>query len=236
MQAPARTESSQDVALNVAGVDMLADPAGALFHEGAGMLIVADLHLEKGSAFAQRARMLPPFDTRETLARLDRLIRRYAPRAVACLGDSFHDGQAALRLNDTDRAEIGRLTGSVGDWIWVEGNHDPAPPVELGGRTVAELALGPLVLRHIPTEGGAPGELAGHLHPVARVRVRGRAMRRRCFATNGDHAVLPAFGAYAGGLNVCDAAFARVFGGRPDAWIMGESRVWPVTAGKLCGD
>ncbi len=222
--------------LRVSNVSLIADPAGVLWHERERMLIVADLHLEKGSAFAQAARMLPPFDTRDTLARLERLIARYKPAAVACLGDSFHDGQAAQRLDPGDRDMIARLTASVGDWIWVEGNHDPAPPVELGGRTIHELTLGGLTLRHIPTEGPGEGELAGHLHPVAKIRAKGRAVRRRCFAGDGQRAILPAFGAYAGGLNVCDAAFRRCFARGPDAWILGRDRVWPVSHQKLWGD
>jgi len=219
--------------LSIAGEALRADASGALWHESERALIVADLHLEKGSSYAQRAQMLPPYDTRATLKRLADLVERYAPRSVIALGDSFHDGQAAQRLSPEDRESIARLTRSVGHWIWVEGNHDPLPPVELGGETAPELRLGALTLRHLPTEGHAPGELAGHLHPCARVSVRGRRLRRRCLASDGVRAVLPAFGAYAGGLDVTDAAFARVFGGTPDVWILGRDQVWPVRAGKL---
>lgn len=222
--------------LRIANTPLIADPAGVLWHERERVLVAADLHLEKGSAFAQAARMLPPFDTRDTLARLERLIARYRPAAVACLGDSFHDSQAAQRLHPADKDKIARLTAAVGDWIWVEGNHDPAPPVELGGRALHQLTLGALTLRHIPAESFCEGELAGHLHPVARIRAKGRSLRRRCFASDGSRAILPAFGAYAGGLNVCDAAFRRCFDRRPDAWILGRDRVWPVSHRKLCED
>jgi len=222
--------------LPLAGEPCLALREGALLVEREGVLVVADLHLEKGSAYARRFALLPPYDTRETLSRLAALVAATRPRAVACLGDSFHDGQAAMRLDAADRAEIARLTRSVGDWIWIEGNHDPAPPAWLGGRAAPELQVGALTLRHIPTEGPAPGELAGHLHPVARVRARGRAIRRRCFASDGQRAILPAFGAYAGGLNVRDAAFRRCFGAVPDAWMLGRDRVWPIGASAALPD
>ena len=67
------------------------DPAGALVWPGAGLLAVADLHLEKGSSFARRGMLLPPWDTVATLDRLVLLLRRWQPRIVVALGDSFHD-------------------------------------------------------------------------------------------------------------------------------------------------
>ena len=75
----------------------------------------------------------------------------------------------------------------------------------------------PIAFRHEPT--GAAGEIAGHLHPKARVATRGRSMERRCFASDGERAVMPAFGAYTGGLSIRDAAFAKIFG-TPASWRM----------------
>ena len=215
----------------VAGVALIADCAGALYWPEQGALLVADLHLEKGSSFAARGVLLPPYDTAAALARLARLIAAYAPRVVIALGDSFHDGAGPARLGDGDRAALGALQRGR-DWIWITGNHDPQPADGIGGCFGGALALGPLVFRHQPT--GAAGEVAGHLHPVARVNGRGRTVSRRCFAGAGARLVMPAFGAYAGGLNVRDRAFADVFGSLAfTAHMLGEGRLYAI-AGARC--
>lgn len=215
-------------ALSAAGVPFVADPAGALYAEAAGALIVADLHLEKGSSLARRGQFLPPYDTATTLRRLALLIERYAPKVVIALGDSFHDRAGPARLCAADRETLTILQRRR-DWLWLSGNHDPEPPAGCGGDWAAETRLGPLTLRHEPSPGAAPGELAGHLHPVARITVRGRGVRRRCFAADGARIVLPAFGAYAGGLNVTDVAFGGLFApGALTAWMLGETAVYAV--------
>ncbi|WP_204269528.1 hypothetical protein, partial [Citrobacter freundii] len=71
------------------------------------------------------------------------------------------------------------------DWIWITGNHDPEHPADLPGETYAELAFGALVFRHEPSKIASRGEIAGHLHPAAKVVRRGQAVQRRCFVT--DH-------------------------------------------------
>jgi DNA ligase-associated metallophosphoesterase len=224
----ASSDDAPEPTLSVAGVALVADPAGALYEPSAGALLVADLHLEKGSSFARRGQFLPPYDTAATLARLASLVEAYRPRAVIALGDSFHDRGGAARLAPADRATLAALQHKR-DWIWIAGNHDPEPPTGCGGEAVTEMRLGPLTLRHEPTPGDAPGELAGHLHPVAKLAGRGRGLRRRCFATDGARIVLPAFGAYAGGLNVRDAAFAGLFSpGALTAWMLGNSGVFAI--------
>ena len=194
--------------LVVAGVTLVADLSGALFWEEQGLLVVSDLHLEKGSSFATRGVLLPPYDTVATLGRLAAVIARHDPRMVIALGDSFHDRDAHDRLSATDREALSALQARR-DWIWISGNHDPALPSDLGGVVAEEVAIGPIAFRHEPS--GASGEIAGHLHPKARVSTRGRSMERRCFACDGERAVMPAFGAYAGGLSIRDAAFAKIF-------------------------
>jgi hypothetical protein len=218
-----------DATLAIAGAEFAADPAGVIYWPDHGLLAVADLHLEKGSSFAARGVLLPPYDTAATLARLAALIAHYAPRVVVALGDSFHDGRGPARLADTDRATLKGLQRGR-DWIWIAGNHDPEPAEGIGGRFLANFALGALTFRHEPVE-NASGEIAGHLHPVARVARRGRAVSRRCFACDGERLVMPAFGAYAGGLNVRDRAFARVFRTLAfTAHMLGERRVYAVAA------
>ena len=223
-------------AVTVAGVTLIADPAGALYWPDEGLLIVADLHLEKGSAFAKRGVLLPPYDTATTLARLGRLVERRAPRLVIALGDSFHDDDGPLRMSATDRAALKTL--QLGrDWLWIAGNHDPDLPADVGGRFAGILALGPLTLRHEPSATVSDGEIAGHLHPVARVAQRGRAVSRRCFAVDGRRLVMPAFGAYAGGLNVRDRVIVGLFGTLAfTAHMLGAQQLYAVAAERCLPD
>lgn len=233
-----RTTTDGEAELAVAGAFLAVDPLGALWWPAERLLVVADLHLEKGSFFASRRRGLPPpYDTRETLRRLAELVARRRPRAVLALGDSFHDAKARQRLDDGDAATLADLaTGR--DWIWLAGNHDRDRPASLAGEWHdGSLAIGPLTFRHEPKAGPAAGEIAGHLHPVAKVRVAGRGVRRRCVAADGLRAVVPAFGAYAGGLNVCDAAFAPLFAAAAvSALMLGNDRVYRVARDRLLPD
>ena len=229
-------QSSADVGnaristVSIAGVTMHADLTGALFWEEQRLLVVSDLHLEKGSSFATRGVLLPPYDTAATLSRLTSVITRHNPRMVIALGDSFHDRTAHARLATPDRNAITALQAGR-DWIWISGNHDPALPSDLGGMVATEVAIGRIEFRHEPT--GRIGEIAGHLHPKARVPTRGRTMERRCFASDGERAVMPAFGAYAGGLSIRDAAFAKLFG-TPGfmAHVLGDTRVHAIAASR----
>ena len=224
-----------DGELTVAGVTLAADCAGALYWPEEGLLAVADLHLEKGSSFAKRGVLLPPYDTAATLAALARLVVRYAPRTVVTLGDSFHDGEGPDRILDGDRAALTALQRGR-DWIWIAGNHDPDPVRNLGGISARTLAIGALTFRHEPTAGAPEGEIAGHLHPLARVATRGRTVSRRCFAADATRVVMPAFGAYTGGLNVRDRAFAAVFETlKFTAHVLGEDRIYKFTAARCLG-
>jgi DNA ligase-associated metallophosphoesterase len=215
-------------------VTFVADCAGALYWPEEGLLAVADLHLEKGSSFAARGVLLPPYDTAATLARIAHLVAKYAPRTVIALGDSFHDGHGPARIATADRAALVALQRGR-DWIWIAGNHDPGPSDGIGGSFGAMLAIGALTFRHEPT--GADGEIAGHLHPVARVSGRGRSVSRRCFASDGRRLVMPAFGAYAGGLNVRHPAFADVFGTLAfTAHMLGDGRIYALAAERCLPD
>jgi DNA ligase-associated metallophosphoesterase len=225
-----------DHILTVAGVTLIADCAGALYWPDERLLVVADLHLEKGSAFAARGVLLPPYDTATTLARLAALIERYAPRLVVALGDSFHDGGGPARMADINRAALKALQRGR-DWLWIAGNHDPDPSVGIGGRFADVLALGPLTFRHEPSPSRSDGEIAGHLHPQARIAQRGRAVSRRCFAGDSSRLVMPAFGAYAGGLNVRDRAIVSLFGALSfTAHMLGSRRLYAVPAARCLSD
>jgi DNA ligase-associated metallophosphoesterase len=221
--------------LSVNGAEVLMRASGAVWLESRRALVVADLHFEKGSSYAAKGQMLPPYDTRETLARLEAEVAAADPSLLIFLGDSFHDGKAETRLDADDARRIAALaTGRT--LLWVVGNHDADGPKALPGEIIDELTIETLTLRHEPQPGSQPGELAGHLHPAARVMGRGRTVRRRCFVSDGLRLVLPAFGAYAGGLNVRDKAFAGLFAARPLAGALGPSRVHPIGWRSLAPD
>jgi DNA ligase-associated metallophosphoesterase len=233
--------------ITVAGISLVADLAGALYWPDEGALIISDLHLEKGSAFAVRGVLMPPYDTAATLEALACVIARYAVRMVIALGDNFHDGGGPARLAATDRAQLLALQRGR-DWLWIAGNHDPDPGEGIGGVFARALALGPLSFRHEPTEGGRAGsrdegygesfgEISGHLHPAARIHQRGRTQTRKCFATDGERLVMPAFGAFTGGLNIRNAAFLKVFGALGfNAHLIGQRRLYSFAAARCLAD
>lgn len=218
---------------DVAGEPALFDYRGALVLPRHRLLVVSDLHLEKGSSFARRGVMMPPYDSAVTLSLLADVIDDHRPEIVISLGDSFHDGGGSARMPQPFRDRlVGLMRGR--DWFWVAGNHDPEPPRGLPGDTVRELALGALTFRHEPSRGPVDGEVAGHLHPGARIVRRGRSVRRRCFATDGLRLIMPSFGVFTGMLNVRDRAVWPLFeASRFRAFMMGTGRVYPIAGAML---
>ena len=210
--------------IHLAGERLMLDPAGALIWPATGMLIVADLHLEKGSSYARRGSLLPPWDTKVTLDRLALLLRRWKPRTVVALGDLFHDAAGSGRLPRDEVARLTAITATV-QFIWVQGNHDPSPPDGVGGEWLESLATGPLTFRHEALT-RATGEISGHYHPKATIPARAGHVTRACFVTDARRVLLPAFGAYTGGLDVRDPAIVRLFphGGR--AFLLGNDRLF----------
>ncbi len=194
--------------------------AHALFWPREQALLVADLHLEKASFFARHGQMLPPYDSRETLARLAAAIRETGARRVYTLGDNFHDGDGPSRLEPHAAGMLDALTRAV-DWVWITGNHDqhgshrpggsaPRPP-RLGGTLVEELEIGAMILRHQALGGETRPEISGHYHPRVQLRVRDRHIRRPCAVVGRGDAgrgrmILPAFGALTGGMDAADPA------------------------------
>jgi hypothetical protein len=225
-----------DQPITISGRAFRADYSGALYWPAENALIVADLHLEKGSAYASRGVMLPPYDTKETLAKLAEVLDRFDARTVIALGDSLHDCSGAARMNEEDRETL-RIIQEDREWIWVAGNHDPVVPGELGGYIRSELRVAGLSLRHMPRQGRVVHEIAGHLHPAAKVSIHGSSIRRPCFVSNGLRLVLPAFGTYTGGLNVLDEAFEPLFGNDGmSVWMLGQEGLYPVASRLLRED
>ena len=212
------------------------DLSGTVLEPATQTLIVADLHFEKASSIARTGQLLPPYDTRSTLRKLESVIAQFQPRRLIALGDSFHDLGAHGRMHADDFAHLLSLVHALDEWVWIAGNHDPEPPEGLGGVCVPKIVLRGLTLCHEPSENAVEGELAGHLHPCAKVRVRHRTFRRRCFAGDATRLILPAFGALTGGLNVCDEAFTRVFGRTPEVYLMGDKKLFSISPDKLRAD
>lgn len=226
---------SQTAEIGIHGVAALCDPLGGLFLVQHGMLIVSDLHLEKGAAFARRGQLHPPYDTLATLRLLQILIDRYAPKTVISLGDNFHDRKGSTLLPPLLRQSIHDMAKGR-EWLWVNGNHDPDGAVGLPGSSVDELHYSGLVFRHEPKAGQVSGEIAGHLHPAAVVRRREKSVRRACFATDGSRLVMPAFGVTTGGLDLRHAAMHGLFDKtKLVAHMLGRDRIYSVRFGNLIG-
>jgi uncharacterized protein len=217
--------------VHLAGERLMLDPAGALFWPATRLLAVSDLHLEKGSSYARQGQLLPPWDTHSTLDRLTLLLRRYQPRLVLALGDSFHDADGSTRLPSSELARLDAMT-EAHRFIWIRGNHDPAPPHGVGGEWVEAFATATLIFRHQATP-GAQSEISGHHHPKATVPARGSAVSRPCFVADAHRLIMPAFGTYTGGLDVRDPAIARLFprGGR--VFLLGKERLFSFALGTL---
>ena len=200
----------------LSGEKLVATPEGALWLPDHALIVVSDLHLGKANRIARReGRLTPPYEVMETLTRLADVLEAYRPRTVICLGDSFDDDLAVAEISEEERAAIASLMAGR-RWIWIAGNHDPAP-TELGGAHLAEHAVGALTFRHIAKQ-GAVGEVSGHYHPKARLRGR-----RPCFLADDSRVILPAFGVYTGGLTIADPLFDDLFAANALALMTGRT-------------
>lgn len=213
--------------LHMAGERLMLCPSGVALWPATRTLIVADLHFEKGSAMAVRGSPVPPYDTRETLQRLAFALRRHTPRRVIVLGDALHDDRALARMAPADLAALKRLLSPL-EVIWIAGNHDPSPQPELPGICIPEWHEGRLHFRHIG--GTAPlarheAELSGHYHPKATLPTRIGGITRACFLATNQRLILPAFGAFTGGLDVQDPAMTALTRGAQRVFLLGRDRL-----------
>lgn len=219
----------------LSGTDVVLDSRGVAWMGEFRLLVVSDLHLEKGSSHARRGSLLPPYDSHLTLNRLDRIVSDYDPAVVVSLGDSFHDSLGASRLDDTCQELLLKMMAGR-DWIWIAGNHDPDLPENLPGHRIAELAFGDIVLRHEPLRRCGSGEISGHLHPSARILRRNHIVKRPCFVTDGMRLIMPAFGAYTGTLDLASDAFADLFEWpQVIAFMLGAEDIYPIRSSHVCG-
>ena len=217
--------------IHLGGERLMLDPMGALFWPAQRLLAVSDLHLEKGSSFARQGMLLPPWDTHNTLDKLTLLLRRWSPEIVVALGDSFHDAAGSARLPASEQLRLNAMARAH-RFIWVQGNHDPTPPDGLGGEWVETHEAGSVVFRHEAIASAGPGEIVGHHHPKATIPARTGPVSRPCFVFDGRRLMMPAFGAYTGGLDVRDPAIHRLFprGGR--VFLLGKDRLFSFEIGR----
>ncbi|MGB0682098.1 MAG: ligase-associated DNA damage response endonuclease PdeM [Magnetovibrionaceae bacterium] len=216
------------------GASLEADPSGALIWPAADTLVVADLHFEKATALARAGHLLPPLDSRATLDNLGAVLKRFPAARVICLGDSFHDPGGPGRLSREDRATLAKLMKGR-DWIWITGNHDPIQQEALTAEAQTELTDGPLTFRHEAKAGAGPGEVSGHYHPKASLKQRGRRLKGRCFLLDDNRLILPAFGAYTGGLDVTDPAMSGLIGEEARVLLIGRRAVHEIAYARIEG-
>ncbi|MDG6078869.1 ligase-associated DNA damage response endonuclease PdeM [Erythrobacter litoralis] len=219
------------VPLSFADQEWLLTEGRALYWPREQALLVADLHLEKGSFFARHGQMVPPYDSRETLERVALAIRETGARRVITLGDNFHDSDGSTRLEPHACGMLEALTKAV-DWVWITGNHDPEMEARCGGTLVEEIELDGLILRHRAEKGETRPELSGHYHPRLQLTIHRRHIRRPCAVisandTGGGRMILPAFGAYTGGMNAADPAILKALqpADRIDAVVPAKGRL-----------
>jgi len=219
------------VPLSFAGHDFLASPEGALHWPAQAALLVADLHLEKASWFARLGQFLPPYDSQATLQALEGEIERTGARRLYCLGDSFHDRFGCDRLPLAARDLLNSLTSRV-DWIWIVGNHDAGFIDHCGGRIEEECEVGGVILRHEADQDDPRPEMSGHFHPKLRLSLRGRSVSRRCFVASATKLILPAYGAFTGGLDAGHPEILKKVGPGASALVPSSDRLlrFPIAA------
>lgn len=192
-------------------------PSGALYWPAQALLCVSDLHFGKSQRLARRGgALLPPYETRATLQKLDTDLAATRARRVICLGDSFDDLTAAEELDEADHLHLVRLMAGR-DWTWVEGNHDPGP-LSIGGSHRAEVQISALTFRHITDPGGTL-EISGHYHPKARLA----GQSRPCFLADAARILMPAYGTYTGGLYSDHPALTALMAPDARAVLTGKS-------------
>jgi DNA ligase-associated metallophosphoesterase len=209
---------------------LIADISGALFWPEKQTVIFSDLHLEKGSWFAKQNVFLPPYDTLDTLNRVEKVVNYFKPSRVISLGDSFHDDTWKERISKEQIAKILNLTNNY-EWFWIQGNHDPCGVPSLGGINLSDYLDPPLTFRHEAKRETTDGEVSGHFHPKAKIKLNRKSFSDRCFISDEKRVILPAFGSFTGGLNVMDKAISSFFRDDFKVFLLGSKvRQFPKTA------
>jgi len=202
-----------DVTLAGTRVRLLADKA--LYWPGEQMLLVADAHFGKAAAYRALGQPVPHGTTAANVERLDALLAANPASHLVFLGDFLHARSSLTRALHAALLEWRARHSAIRCTI-IRGNHDKRagdPPAELEIDVVEEpFAIGPFALCHAPRDDRSQYVLAGHIHPVYRLRGTGRqTLRLPCFVATDRCAILPSFGAFTGGYEVGIEFGSRVF-------------------------
>lgn len=194
---------------------LILDSNGVLYWPKHDLIIFSDLHLEKGSFLSQFANPLPRFDSSETIKRMLYVCELYRPQSVICLGDSFHDGNALNRMEETDLHKLNQLIVDIPNWHWVLGNHDPDIPQVVKGERSKTVHINNLLFVHEPENIQAlesiDGQIIGHYHPKSSYKIANRKVSGKSFVCADSILLMPAFGKYTGGLDIKDSAFDHLY-------------------------
>lgn len=210
------------------GLPCILDARSVLFLPSYDALVFSDLHFEKASFLAQFANPIPQLDTITTLQRMQAIITDYQPAKVICLGDSLHDAGALNRMSSEVLKQLQQLVAQPSKWYWVIGNHDPVIPTSLSGVSVPYLLLDGVCFSHEPTAIECNGQVIGHYHPKTRRRLGGKRMTGKCFISDQSTLIMPAFGAYTGGLLTTDSAISRLFATAKTEYLLVQNRIYQV--------
>lgn len=211
--------------VTLAGTELWLLADKAIYYPAHRALLIADAHFGKAAAYRRLGQPVPHGTTRMNLERLDRLLADYPVDHLVFLGDFLHapESHAAATLSAIEqwRASHSRLQITL-----IRGNHDKRagdPPEYLGIDVVEEpLVMGPFALQHEPDAHPALHVLAGHVHPVYRLRGRGRqSLRLACFYLGKRISLMPAFGEFTGGFAIQRTEDARVY-------VTGDGAVWAI--------
>lgn len=209
-----------------AGEKLILDGDSVIYLPNYEALLVSDLHFEKASYFAARRNPLPLYDTMETLERLENVIKKYQPKQIICLGDSFHDYNAQSRINNDDADRLNQLCHGSCDWIWILGNHDKYFPSNIKGRQVDEFEVGNINLSHERSK--AEFEIIGHFHPKASISVQRHNISGRAFIHDKNLMIMPSFGAFTGGLYTDSPQIGELFISSPKTYMIYNKKIWRI--------
>ena len=198
-------------------------PEKAVFWPRRRTLFVADTHFGKDAHFRRAGIPIPAGPSCGDLERLGAIVDGFAAERLIVLGDFLHaDPDPAEPFLEAFRAWRGRRCAL--DMAAVIGNHDRHGAVSRLGEALRWLddsrVEGPFVLRHEPEASPDGYVLAGHLHPVIRLRgPGGDRLRLPVFWFARRFAVLPSFGSFTGGHAIRLGTGDRVFAAGPDGVV-----------------
>ena len=198
----------QTLTVECAGETLILHPERALEWSARSTLFVADPHFGKDAHFRDAGIALPEGTLDEDLARLDALLARTGATRLVMLGDVVH-ARPGRGIGWVDRVGAWRSRHADLEWLAIAGNHDAgfAPPANWRLDWHRDLLVeAPFVFAHEPRHHPAGRVLAGHWHPVARLRQGRDSLRLPVFAFGPDGVVLPAFGGLTGGAPVDNPA------------------------------